>query len=218
MNGRLPGKALVPACIAYSVMLHLAILKGVTDSGRLALLSLPLLAGGSWVAVRLVPARWRLPALVALAAGVYVLVQGQHLRTGMIAADGMWHASMNLFMLWLFGRTLSQGREPLISRVARYLEGGDLPAPLAAYTRNVTIAWTVFFAAQLLASVLLYTLAPLPVWSLFINVLNTPLIVLMFAVEYAIRLWRHPGHARNSVSQVVDAFTRNLATPRNKGQ
>lgn len=218
MTVRFLGKAVVPACIAYSLLLHLSILKGVTDSGQLMLLSLPLLAGGSWALLRALPGRWRVPAGLALAALVYALVQGQHLRAGMIAADGMWHASMNLFMLWFFGRTLAQGRVPLISQVARYLEGGVLSPELALYTRNVTLAWTVFFSAQLLGSALLYSFAPLPVWSLFINVLNTPLIVAMFAGEYAIRAWRHPGHARNSVARVVEAFTRSLAASRHKDQ
>lgn len=218
MNGRALGKALLPAGIAYSVLLHLSIQKGVTDNGQLLLLSLPLLAAGTWVLVRSISPCWRVPALLGLSALVYALVRGQYMRAGMIAADGMWHASMNMFMLWLFGRTLMPGRDPLISQVARCLEGGDLPPALAAYTRKVTIAWSAFFAAQLLASALLYSLAPLPVWSLFINVLNPPLIVLMFAGEYAIRLRCHPGHARNSISQIVDAFTRNLAAARSRSR
>jgi uncharacterized membrane protein len=218
MNGGVLGKAAVPACIAYSVLLHLSILRGVTDSGHLLLLSLPLIAGASWALLRSVPARWRVPVLLALAVLVCALVQGQHLRAGMIAADGMWHASMNLFLLWLFGRTLAEGRVPLVSQLARHFEGGELSPALAAYTRKVTIAWALFFAAQLLTSALLCGFAPLPVWSLFINVLNAPLIALMFAGEYVIRIWRHPGHARASVAQVVDAFTRNLGTSRSEGR
>ena len=106
----------------------------------------------------------------------------------------------------------------MISRIARHLEGGALSPPLARYTRNVTLAWTVFFAAQLLTSALLYCLAPLTVWSLFVNVLNAPLIAVMFGTEYLIRLWRHPAHARKPVAQVMDAFSRNLADARNKGR
>ncbi len=218
MNGSVLGKAIVPACIAYPVLLHLSILRGVTDSGHLLLLALPLIAGGSWALLRSVPARWRVPVLLVLAGLVYALVQGRHLHAGMIAADGVWHASMNLFLLWVFGRTLAEGRVPLISQIARHLEGGELSPALAAYTRKVTIAWALFFAAQLLTSALLYGFAPLPAWSLFINVLNAPLIALMFAGEYVIRIWRHPGHARTSIAQVVDAFSRNLRTSRTEGR
>ncbi len=212
------GKALVPAGIAYSVLMHLAIRQGVTDSGHLLLLSLPLFVGGGWLLTRSLGAKWRPLAMLALAGLVYALADGEYLRSGMIAADGITHAAMNFFLLWLFGTTLRQGSEPLISRVARHLEGGELSRSLAAYNRNVTLAWTVFFAAQLLISALLYAFAPLPAWSLFINVLNAPLIALMFAVEYVIRVWRHPAHARQPVARVVEAFTRNVADLRNKGR
>jgi uncharacterized membrane protein len=214
------GKALVPAGIAYSALMHLAILKGVTDRSHLLLLSLPLLGGASWLVIRSVRAPWRPLVAVVLVLGVlaYVLTQGQHLRSGMIAADGMTHASMNFFMMWFFANTLRRGSEPLISRIARHLEGGVLSPALVAYTRNVTIAWSVFFAAQLIISAILYLFAPLPVWSLFINVLNAPLIALMFAAEYLVRMWRHPTHARKPVAKVMEAFSRNVAEARSKGQ
>lgn len=216
MNTRVMGQALVPAGIAYSVLLHLAILEGITDRAHLLLLSLPLLVAGAWLLLRALAAKWRPFVALALAALVYALAEGQYLRSGMIAADGITHASMNFFMLWLFGSTLRPGSEPLISRVARHLEGGELSPALAAYTRNVTLAWTVFFAAQLTTSAVLYTFAPLPAWSLFINVLNAPLIALMFGAEFLIRVWRHPAHARQPVARVVDAFARNVADVRSE--
>lgn len=218
MNAHVMSKALVPAGIAYAVMMHLAILKGITDSGHLLLLSVPMFIGGVWLVTRALGAKWRLFAVLALAVILYGLAQANYLRSGMIAADGITHAAMNAFMLWLFGSTLRQGSEPLIARVARHLEGGEISPALASYTRNVTIAWTLFFAAQLMISALLYAFAPLPAWSLFINVLNAPLIGLMFGAEYLIRLWRHPAHAGQPISRVVDAFTRNVADLRNKGR
>lgn len=218
MNTGLLGKALVPAGIAWSALLHLAILKGITDSAHLLVLSLPLLVGGGWLVMRAVGARWRPLIALALAGVVYGLLRAHQLRGGMIAADGLSHATINFFLLWLFAGSLRRGSEPLISRMARHVEGGELTPGLACYTRNVTIAWSVFFAAQLLVSALLFTLAQLPVWSLFINVLNAPSVVLLFGAEYLIRLWRHPAHARLPVSRVVDAITHNLAAARNKGQ
>ncbi len=212
------GKLLVPAGIAYSALLHLAILKGVTDSGHLMVLSLPLMAGGGLLIMRAVGSKWRPLVALALTGLAYGLLRWHHLRGGKIAADGLSHAFINFFLLWLFAGSLREGREPLISGVSRRVGGGELTPEVARYTRNVTVAWSVFFAAQLLTSALLYTLAPLPVWSLFINVLNAPSIVLMFGVEYLIRLWRHPAHARLPVSRVIDAFTQNLAAARNKGQ
>jgi uncharacterized membrane protein len=58
------------------------------------------------------------------------------------------------------------------------------------HTRRVTLAWCCFFAAQLIGSLVLYLFAPLAVWSFFINVLNLPLIVLMFVLEGTYRYFR----------------------------
>ncbi|HKB58428.1 MAG TPA: hypothetical protein VKC56_00130 [Gallionellaceae bacterium] len=218
MNTGLMGKALIPAGIAWSVLLHLSIIRGVTGSGHLLLLSLPLVAGGGLLVMRAVGARWRPLVALALAALVYGLARGHYLRSGMIAADGLSHASINFFLLWIFAGSLRRGREPLISGVSRHVGGGELTPEVARYTRNVTLAWSTFFAAQLLTSALLYIFAPLPVWSLFINVLNAPSLVLMFSAEFLIRLWRHPAQARLPVARVVEAFTQNLAAARNKGR
>jgi uncharacterized membrane protein len=218
MNRGLMGKMLVPAGIAYSALLHLAILKGVTDSAHLIVLSLPLMAGCGLLIMRAVGSKWRPLVAVALAGLVYGLLRWHHLRGGMIAADGLSHAFINFFLLWLFAGSLRGGREPLISGVSRRVGGAELTPAVARYTRNVTVAWSMFFGAQLLTSALLYIFAPLPVWSLFINVLNVPSIVLMFSAEFLIRMWRHPAQARLPVARVVDAFTRNLAAARNKEQ
>lgn len=202
------------ACIAYPMLLHLYILKGEVDGARLFLVLLPALLWACWVAARSVGAKWR-PLVVALfAALIFYLFTGQHMRDGLVAFDGVWHASMNLFLLWFFARTLQPGSEPLISRISRFLNGGAMAPEIAVYTRNVTIAWSLFFAAQLLGSALLFLFAPLVVWSLFINVLNAPLLAAMFIVEYIIRILLHPNHARSSILQVIAVFTKDFATPK----
>ena len=109
MSRRFVSKALVPAGLAYSVLMHLAIRNGVTDSGHLTLLSLPLLVGAGWLVMRSVSAHWRPLVVLAFGALFYGLTQGSYLRSGMIAADGLTHAFMNFFMLWFFGSTLRQG-------------------------------------------------------------------------------------------------------------
>jgi uncharacterized membrane protein len=115
------------------------------------------------------------------------------------------HLAINLFMLWLFGHTLRRGREALITRVARQVHG-SLPDDVAAYTRRVTWAWCIFFTCVVTVSALLFLVAPLPVWSLFANLLNLPLVASMFLSEYAWRLWRHPQFARASLPEIVQAF------------
>lgn len=206
------GKGLVLlACIAYPILVHLFAIKGEMDGLQLLLLMLPLLLWACWIAIRSVGTKWSPLVVASFAALIYYLMAGQHMRGGLVAFDGAWHASTNLFMLWFFGRTLRQGREPLISQVSRFLNGGELLPEIAVYTRNVTIAWSVFFAAQLLASAMLYLFAPLVMWSLFINVLNAPLLAFMFVGEYIIRILRYPSHSRNSILQVIEVFTKNFA-------
>jgi uncharacterized membrane protein len=74
------------------------------------------------------------------------------------------------------------------------------------FTRRVTVAWSVFFAAQVVVSGLLLALAPLEAWSMFINLINLPLIVLMFAGEYLYRAIRYPNHPRASITRVLRAY------------
>ena len=117
------------------------------------------------------------------------------------------HAAIYCFLLWLFGRTLLRDSEPLITGVARRVHG-ELAPEIEAYTRRVTLAWCCFFAAQIIASVLLFALAPQEIWSLFVGVLNVPLIALMFAGEYLYRVMRYPDHPRASFASALRAFAK----------
>jgi len=109
------------------------------------------------------------------------------------------------FLLWLFGRTLRPGRQPLITRLATHVHG-ELPAEIARYTRRVTWAWCVFFAAMAMTSMFLFLLEPLPIWSAFNNLLNLPLVVAMYLGEYAWRLRRYPNFSHASIATVFRAF------------
>jgi uncharacterized membrane protein len=114
------------------------------------------------------------------------------------------HIAIYLLLLVFFARTLRPGCEPLVTRIARH-EHGTLPADIERYTRHVTLAWCAFFAGMVLASVLLFAFAPLPVWSWFANVLNVPLLLLMFLVEYAVRLLRFPDFTHASFFTAIRA-------------
>lgn len=109
-----------------------------------------------------------------------------------------------LVLLWTFARTLRPGREPLITRLATHVHG-EIPAEITRYTRRVTWAWCVFFAAMTLISTLLFKFAPLAVWSVFNSLLNLPLIVAMYLGEYAWRRWRYPDFSHASIATVFRA-------------
>jgi len=97
------------------------------------------------------------------------------------------HAASNLGLAVFFGHTLACGSKPLVSRMAETVFGPLSPA-MTRYTRQVTIAWTFFFAATVLISALLFRLSSIEVWSFFANILSLPLLALMFTLEYRVRL------------------------------
>ncbi len=161
---------------------------------------------------------WAWKALVVLACiafqyGVHVLVERKELL-GLAAVSGISHAAAYLFFLWYFGRTLARGREPLITRFARTVHGA-LDPEMVLFTRKVTIAWCLFFAIQLIASALLLGFAPLSAWSLFINLLNLPLVALMFVGQFAYRMIRYPGYPRVSIWQAIQVFIKDTSSSKN---
>jgi uncharacterized membrane protein len=118
---------------------------------------------------------------------------GSLCKLGFVTASAVTHWGIYASLLATFSLTLRPGHEPLITSMARRLHG-NIEHELVTYTRGVTIAWSVFFTAQLILSVALFCFAPLVVWSFFVNILDIPTVVIMFAAEYAVRLrcLRHP--------------------------
>ena len=165
-------------------------------------------AGWLWLALMV-------PACLGLQLWIHgAIVDGPtgSMQFGVAVASGVTHAAINLALLSLFGRTILPGREPLVTRFARRIHG-VLPPQIERYTRRVTIAWCVFFAMQLATSAVLFTWS-LQAWSLFVNVLSWPLVVLMFVVEYAYRLVACRGFAHATLLQSIQAFADDMrATP-----
>ena len=97
------------------------------------------------------------------------------------------NVSTNAALMVIFGASLRHGHVPLVSRFAAMVRGSPLAPAIERYTRRVTLAWTLFFATMIVASVGLHVTTPVEVWSVFANLLMLPLIGMMFVVEYAIR-------------------------------
>ena len=83
---------------------------------------------------------------------------------------------------------------------------GPLQPPVARYTRQVTVAWTIFFAAMVVTSSLLFFLAPIQVWSAFANLLSMPLVAAMFIAEYAVRKRVLPDLPRTHILESLRAY------------
>lgn len=208
------GKMLLFALFAaYPILLHVFILKEQVEMWQLVFVFAPMLGVAGWVLFRMVPRVWWPLLLLAIAAISYWLMHGGHGRIGLLAVNGLSHATLNLFLLWLFGRTLLRGQIPLISQMARHING-ELKPVMVIYTRQVTIAWCLYFGLQVVISLMLYLFAPIGAWSFFINVLNLPLLVLMFVAEYTYRTISFPLHPRTSILKAIEVYSKDFAAPK----
>ncbi len=127
-------------------------------------------------------------------------------KLGFVTISALTHWSIYTSLLACFALTLRPGHEPLITTMARRMNG-EPSGELARYTRRVTIAWSLFFATQLCLSVLLFCFAPLTVWSFFVNILDIPLVAMMFAAEYAVRLRCLNDPPRHSFAMIFEMMT-----------
>jgi len=182
--------AIVGLLVAYPILAYfIASAPPTAHFGIVAFAVAPLAAA---IVLAVWQTRLRIAAIVLFAAGCVLLwmysdVIGRNLGRVYFIQATCTHAALAL----LFGRTLFGGREPLCTHFARMVRGALEPR-VERYTRQVTLAWTIFFASMMSVSIALYVLAPINVWSAFSNLLMLPLVALMFIVEYAIRIRLFP--------------------------
>lgn len=202
----------------YSLLAHLA---STRDSGSLALaalLSLVLLLLLSPLAAGRVRAWLALPLL---GAACWALYRAGHAQLPLLLVP----AAFICLVAWMFGRTLGQGRVPLITRIVTVLESvapERVEPDLAAYTRGLTLAWTVLLLALAAVNLALALIAdpdgllvrlglepPVTVtrsqWSWFANLANYGIIAGIFIVEFQLRRRRFPERATSFI-----AFLRQL--------
>jgi uncharacterized membrane protein len=122
------------------------------------------------------------------------------------------HLGINLAFAALFGKTLFAPGEPLITRFARIANNGVLSGRQLRYTRQATLAWTLFFLTNATLSSLLYTLAPHAVWSFYASLLTAPLVGLMFVAEHLWRMRVLPPEERPSIADVARAWRQRAST------
>jgi uncharacterized membrane protein len=193
----------VPA-VAYPLLAHAAT---VTASARLTLasvvaLTLAMLLPGL-LAQR--PAAWA--AAVFAAAAIVLLVRMDAAALVLFLPPVL----INVFLAWLFGRTLGSGRPSLIERLVRLLHPPEeeLDPAIAAYATRLTGAWTVLFVTLAGVNLLLALFAtpgglleaagmapplavPIGTWSLFANLLNYLVVGAFFVAEWVYRRRRFP--------------------------
>jgi uncharacterized membrane protein len=193
--------------LAYAVLAHRS---NTGDSGRggillaLAPMAVAALALG-WRSAR------RLPAMIlAIAACSAALLALPLLQRHTSLIYWLEHAASQSLLCVAFARSLAPGREAMCTMFARVVHGALGPA-MERYTRQVTLAWSIFFGAMALVSTALFFAAPLSAWSTFANFFTAPLIALMFIGEYAVRRRLLPGVEHAGIIAGVQAFWK---TPR----
>lgn len=147
--------------------------------------------------------RARLPVLAAVA-GAFALA---HLYTPQLIGHIVWiyflqDLSCNLFAASVFAVSLRPSSEALCTRLAR-LAHPQMPPNIARYTRQITYAWAIFFGACVLLSAVLFLSGHVAAWSWFANVLTLPLVGVMFAVEYLVRICVIPKTDRAGIMENI---------------
>jgi len=192
--------------LAYPWLAHAASTRGSSALAIVALADLALvilldpllrLRGWAWISALLVAL-----GLARLALSAHALLPLLLVPVAVLA-----------FIAWMFGRTLRDGRVPLISRIVAALEAmpaTQLAPDLQRYTRRLTAAWAGLLAALALVNLLLALVAvprgllasagiaaPWVVteaqWSWCANLLNYGLVVGFFVGEYQFRKRVFPG-------------------------
>jgi uncharacterized membrane protein len=199
---------LVVLSIAGAVLAHFAIVDRFSPALGALLSLVPAAALLLWLARRS-RHRW-LVALVLGAGALAVWAEWPNLERHFPSVFFVEHVGINLMLAVVFGRTLAAGRVPLCARFAELLHG-TLPPEVQAYTRRVTLAWTLFFALLALASAVLYLGGFLTAWSALATMASPLLVALMFVVEYAIRLRALPNWERVGILGGIRAFSRHFA-------
>ena len=198
--------AIAAGAIAYPVLAHYSTTTAAataTPTLGVVVSLAPSLALLFWLA-------WRSPRRLAMlllcaSAGVSLWALWGALERNFSWVYFLQHAGTNLMLAAVFGATLEKRRQPLCTRFAEAFHG-PLAPEVVRYTRQVTLAWMLFFLSVSLVSAMLFFFSSIEVWSVFANFLTFPLVMLMFAVEYGVRLRKLPHMERHSIMAGILAF------------
>jgi uncharacterized membrane protein len=198
--------AIAAGAIAYPVLAHYS-------AATSAATTFPSLG----VAVSLAPAlaillwlTWRSPRrqlMLLVCTGVALLLWN---FWGTLERNFSWvyflqHAGTYAMLAAVFGVTLGRSRQALCTRFAEVVHGSLSPEEVR-YSRQVTLAWTLLLLSISLVSSGLFFLSGIEVWSVFANFISLPLILLMFAVEFAVRRRKLPHQKQHSIMDGVRAY------------
>jgi uncharacterized membrane protein len=203
--GVVRGIVIAILCVAYPLLTYLGARSPQPNVAAAIVAFAPILAMLGWLTWQS-PQRLALSLLAAVLAAV-MWAQREFLLQHYDWAYLLQYAGTMGLLGFIFGRTLRPGFKPLVSRFAEVAHGGLSPR-LARYTRGVTWAWTLFFAAMCLLSIALFLTMPLATWALLANGMSPLLVLTMFVAEYLVRLRAIPPHERTGPIEAVRAYAR----------
>ncbi len=195
--------SIIALAVGYALLAHYTnTTPGVESLGTLVALAPIMLALWSvaW------HARYRTAMLIAfglVCAGV--ALQWDTLTSHYDHVYWLEHAGTEAFLCVTFARSLRSGREPMCTYFARAVHGSLTPA-LERYTRQITVAWVMFFGSMAAVSTVLFFIAPLNIWSAFANFFTAPLIISMFVIEYLVRRHQLPDMEHVHIVDGIKAF------------
>lgn len=190
--------------LCYPLIVHVLVLWGAPH------VAVALLAGVSLVYAALLSRQpWKTFGRAIVIYSALAALGVLNLLTDAVYALYLPPIVINLSLMALFAATLHKDSMPLVERLMRLEYKEALPPALQRYARQLTWTWSGFFALMALASLLLARFAPLPWWSLFVNVLNYVFIAVLFIGQYLYRFLRYreygvfmPWHTLRSMLRV----------------
>lgn len=200
-----------------------------------AVASLAYVAGSQWLMVSAPTSPWSAVALLvpmlavvcawmwhsrqrllsACAAAAIVFLVARALAGSQVAAEKLYvaqHVVVHLCLALWFGASLRRGQTAFISSLAARVHR-QLTPPMHAYTRQVTVAWTIYFVVMALVSLALFAGAPFETWATFANLLTPLALALMFGGEYLLRYRLHPDFERVSMLAAIQAYRQSSMAP-----
>jgi len=192
---RRPESRILFAVVSF-LAIHIAIVKQAPAAAVIvglgyAIINLVLDWGRGASAVRRIA--W-VAAIMLLMAALAAIWQGYASAIALLLAPSV---LANLAMLYIFGHTLLPGKEPLITRFRR-LDLGHVESKFIGYTRQLTILWTILFAAGTLVSLAAAISGNVELWSWIAFVLLPALTVMLFLGEHVYRAYRYGAEERTS--------------------
>lgn len=174
----------VLAAVLYPLAVWQLLEHGRTDLAAAVLAAAALLAAAS---------RRSKPALLGAAAAV--LLAACAVLFEVKNALKLYPVFVNASLLPVFA--LSLKGTSIVEKFARLREK-ELPEYAVRYCRRVTIAWCVFFILNGLVALDSALWRSDAWWGLYNGAVSYVLIGLMFALEFAVRLWVRRRHTRNA--------------------